>query len=311
MMAYLKANPGERFTARQIAEWLFSKFPKECEAKKENSTYISTDSELLAQIVAEIGSQRPALQRRFPEVRTTESRPRKYYWSDATDEAEVVAAESRDSSILETQSDGVSADKPSKMREADLYPLLSEYLASEHRVYSKRIDERKASNRAGSGGNRWLYPDVVGMENLTDGWHREILDVVGQYGDKKTLLWSFEVKILLNRSNVREAYFQAVSNSSWANLGYLVATEIEGVETMRELRMLFALHGIGVIHLNSQNPAESQIVIPAREKPGVDWETCNRLTNENPDFLQFLKLVRQFHQTGDPRVKDWDASLPK
>ena len=75
---------------------------------------------------------------------------------------------------------------------------------------------------------------------------------------------------------------------------------------MKELRMLFSLHGIGLIQIDSENPTESQILIPARERLNVDWATCNRLTQENKDFLQFVKLVRQFHQTGDPRPKDWD-----
>ncbi len=49
----------------------------------------------------------------------------------------------------------------------------------------------------------------------------------------------------------------AVSNSSWAHFGYLVATEINedkqrGVE--RELQMLCALHGIGVILLIRKIP---------------------------------------------------------
>jgi uncharacterized protein len=130
--------------------------------------------------------------------------------------------------------------------------------------------------------------------------HQEIKQVVKEYADQKTRLWSFEVKILLNRSNVREAFFQAVSNSSWANFGYLVATEVEGPDTMKELRMLHGLHGIGVIQIDPDNPAESQILVPARERIDVDWATCNRLAQENKDFLQFAKLVRQFYQTGDP-----------
>jgi len=36
-----------------------------------------------------------------------------------------------------------------------------------------------------------------------------------------------------------------VSNSSWANFGYLVASELVGVDTMKELRILSSLHGIG------------------------------------------------------------------
>jgi hypothetical protein len=52
------------------------------------------------------------------------------------------------------------------------------------------------------------------MEDLTADWHQEVKGVVKEYADKKTKLWSSEVKMLLNRSNVREAFFQAVSNSS-------------------------------------------------------------------------------------------------
>ena len=208
----------------------------------------------------------------------------------------------------------VSAVKPpvtniDSFKEHDLYPILSKYLWSELSIYSKRINEKKASNKRGPKGNKWLYPDLVGMDDLTTGWHQEIKDAVKEYASQKTKLWSFEVKISLNRSNVREAFFQAVSNSSWANFGYLVAAEIEGSNTMKELRMLFSLHGIGLIQIDPENPAKSQILIPAREKPEVDWATCNRLTLENKDFLQFVKLVRQFHQTDDPRPKDWD--IPK
>lgn len=42
-------------------------------------------------------------------------------------------------------------------------------------------------------------------------------------------LWSFEVKLLINRSNVRQCFFLSVSNSSWSNFSYLVDAEIEGL----------------------------------------------------------------------------------
>jgi hypothetical protein len=299
VIQYLKSKPEQKFTARQMAQWIFENFPAECQEKKANSTFIKSDADLVQQIVAEISSQRPALQKRNPQVKTTEGRPRQYYWTEKSDQAEVTEAE-------DGGADAHPLSGGASLKESDLYPLLSEYLWSELRVYSKRIDEKKSSNKQGPRGNKWLYPDLVGMEDLTADWHQEVKGVVKEYADKKTKLWSFEVKMLLNRSNVREAFFQAVSNSSWANFGYLVAAEVEGAETMKELRMLFALHGIGLIQIDPENPAESQILIPARERLEVDWATCNRLTQENKDFLQFVKLVRQFHQTGDPRPNDWD-----
>lgn len=144
------------------------------------------------------------------------------------------------------------------------------------------------------------------MEDLGAEWHQEVRDCVNQYSDKRTKLWSFEVKLLINRSNVRECFFQAVSNSSWANFSYLVAAEIGGTDTLKELRMLFAAHGIGFIKLDVDNPADSQVLIPARERDEIDWDMANRLATENRDFLEYVKLVKQFYQTGEARLADWD-----
>ena len=301
VIGYLKERPEEKLTARQIAEWFFSTYPDECQEKRSNSRgdYIKTDADLVQQLVAEISSQRPRMQKKHPELKTTEGRPRKYYYSDRTDSAEVVAAES------EVAVSAADASYP-KFGEQALYPLLSQYLWEEFGVYSKRIDEKRSSNKRGPNGNRWLYPDVVGMEDLGSDWHQEVRDCVNQYSDKRTKLWSFEAKLLINRSNVRECFFQAVSNSSWANFGYLVSAEIEGQDTLKELRMLFAAHGIGLIKLDVDNPADSQVLIPARERDKIDWDMANRLATENKDFLEYVKLVKQFYQTGEARTADWD-----
>ncbi|MBA3059154.1 MAG: COG2958 family protein [Gammaproteobacteria bacterium] len=300
VLGYLKERPDEKLTARQIAEWIFVTFPDECQAKKQSSQYVSTDAELVQQLVAEISSQRPRLQKRHPELKTTEGRPRKYYHSEKSDVAEVAAAEGVVAAPMADSSDA-------KLGEHAMYPLLSLYLWEEFGVYSKRIDEKRSSNKRGPNGNRWLYPDVVGMEDLGAEWHQEVRDCVNQYSDKRTKLWSFEAKLLINRSNVRECYFQAVSNSSWANFGYLVAAEIEGQDTLKELRMLFAAHGIGLIKLDADNPADSQVLIPARERDEIDWDMANRLATENRDFLDYVKLVKQFYQTGEARLADWDV----
>lgn len=49
------------------------------------------DDAIIQQIAAEIGSQRPRIQTRNPEVKTTDRRPRKYYFSTLTDEAEIAS----------------------------------------------------------------------------------------------------------------------------------------------------------------------------------------------------------------------------
>lgn len=78
---------------------------------------------------------------------------------------------------------------------------------------------------------------------------------------------------------------------------------------------LFAMHweshglryGIGLIKLDADNPAESQVLIPARERDEIDWDMANRLATENRDFLDYVKLVKQFYQTGEARLADWDV----
>lgn len=292
-MEMLSSRPDERFKARDIARWICENYPEEAAEKLEASASLNSKTELLNQLVAELGSNRPAWQRMHPQLRTTEGvRPRLFYWTSKSEEDEVEEAEQEGEPILLETEDR-------KVREHDLYPMLIEFMFSEQGIHGLRIDERKSSNSRGSGGNKWLFPDVVGIENLTDGLNPEVVAAIRESRDKRLRLWSFEVKVLINRSNARETYFQAVSNSSWANLGYLVAADIEGADTLKELRILYAMHGIGLIKLDAANPAESQILIPARERSDLEWAMCSRLANENKDFRAFMKRIRQFFQTGD------------
>lgn len=300
VLEMLSARPGERFSARQIAEWIFATYPAACAEKRARSTAratpLDTDQALIQQIIAEIGAQRENIQAKTPQIETTEERPRKYFFS-ITDSRQVTVEIPAEHSL---PIEGII-----NRSEYDLYPALSAYLTSELNVHSRRIDERRAKNSRGRGGNNWLFPDIVGIVDLSEKWHREVRDTVRQAGDRRSKLWSFEVKLSLNGANVRQSFFQAVSNSSWANQGYLVAADITGESTLGELRMLSALHGIGVILLDPENPAESQILIPCREKSEVDWDTANRIADENEDFVEFVRLVRHFHQTGDLRSRDW------
>jgi uncharacterized protein len=288
---FLSSQPEKRFKARDIANWLCDTYPQEAEAKLANSIFLSNKNELLNQLVAEISANRPLWQEKYSELRTSEERPRLYYWTKKTEQDEVREAESGDTQESSQQSDH-------KLKENDLYPILISFLLAEQKVRGFRIDEHKSSNSS-AGNNKWLYPDVVGIENLAEGLNAEVMAAIKEGGARKARLWSFEVKILINRSNVRQTYYQAVSNSSWANRGYLVAAQIEGADTLYELRMLYAMHGIGLIKLDVQNPAESEILIPAQDRPDIEWVMCSRLANENPDFRSFVKKVRQLFQTGD------------
>lgn len=298
----LKERPGQRLIAREIAMLIMQEYPDACEDKrmrsKASKTPLDSDYALLQQIVAEIGALRKRLESHL-DIKTTEERPRKYYYSTQSDTAEVEAAE-KISRLARYNK------QSAKILEAYLYPILSEFLFNELNIYSKRIDEKRSRKQYGPDGNKWLYPDLVGIEDLTSNWERAVIECVSASSETRTKLYSFEVKLLLNRSNVRECFFQTVSNSSWANFPYLVAAEVQGSETLSELRVLSGTHGVGLIRLDLENPSESEILIPAKERTEIDWNSANRLAASSTDFTDYLNLVRQFYQTKDIRPQDWD-----
>lgn len=293
----LKSKPDERFRAREIAEWIHCTYPAETAEKQAKSTFITSEGALLGQLVAEIGANRPAWQTRYSNLRTTEGRPRRYYWTEKSEADEIQNAEQ--SAPMDQVANQPEQQSQAPVLERDLYPMLVEFVGSEFGASAFRINEATASNKKGPGANKWLYPDVVALEALTSGLNREVIEAVRHSGERRARLWSFEVKRLLNRSNVREAYFQAVSNSSWASFGYLAAAEIEGADTLKEIQMLYAVHGIGLIEIDMESPTESVLRIPAREKLTIEWSMCSRLADENRDYSQFMRKVRQFFQTGD------------
>lgn len=298
----LQANPDEQFTARQLAQKIIDRYSTELASKRQNPRFAS-DEDFLSQIAAEVGGTRTVQAKAMcPQVMTRDKpRPRLFYWGKEIDNG-VQQESSFD--IAPTPSAGTVS-----FSEHALYPLLIEYLSEEEELLCRRIDERRSGNNKGPGANHWLYPDIVALQPLDKGWDSVVQNCVRYSEGRLTRLWSFEVKRQLNRSNVRECFFQAVNNSSWAHFGYLVATEINedkqrSVE--KELQMLCALHGIGVILLNPQDPGNSQTLIPARERTSIDWQSVNRLVVENKDFKEFIDLVSDYHQTGKIHKALWN-----
>lgn len=285
----LKKNAGQGFTSNELASLVFANKKEECLAKMKR-THLTSEEELLKQIAREI-SARTFRSVMASNIKTTADRPRKYYYSEKTDAEEIIEAE--------------KVTKHNGHPEHDSYPFLCQYLYNELNIYPKRIDEKKSSNTKGKNGNIWLHPDVVGLKNLSDGWNSDVINCANKHAFNKTSLWSFEVKIKINLSNVREYFFQTVSNSSWANYSYLVAQEIDD-KAMEELRILCGRHQIGLIKLEKDNPTESQILIPAPEKTSLDWDMIDRIVKENSDFKEFINLITEFYQTGKIKERDWN-----
>lgn len=290
----LKAQPGKEICSKDLAKLIIDKYPSWCAKKEKNS---KPGVNLLSQLANEISSRRPTWLQKYPNLKCSDTSPRQYSWESTEIEHHEV------SNVFVEQ-----AGSETKLLEASLYPMLAHFLwvgPVQNPIYPKRINEKTSSNNLGPKANEWLHPDMVGLEDLMSDWNPQIQDCAEKAGDQRARLWAFEVKIRVSRSSVRRDYFQAVSNSSWANFGYLVAAKIDS-DAESELRMLHGLHGIGVIELDTENPADSAVRIPANERHIVDWVTCNRLAKENKDFRQFARLVSNFYKTRETSEKEWD-----
>jgi len=292
----LRDASGTEFTAAALAEKLVQHFPDECEKKLRRSK--NTNLKNMADVQNQIAREIYAHTGKIPNIKIVEDRPRRFYYSEQTDEQDIQASEN-----------ATSAQNRVSIAEANIYPLLAGWLAQEFNLYSKRIDEKKSSNKNGPNGNKWLYPDMVALEDLTREWHSSVRECAKEMAAPKARIWSFEVKKLINRANLREVFFQTVSNSSWANYSYLVAGRIEGNDTIRKLRMLSGLHGIGVIQLAIEGAInDGQILIPARLRPDLDLDSASRLAEVNKDFENFIQSLTAFHQTGRVQNDRWDGT---
>ncbi len=186
--------------------------------------------------------------------------------------------------------------KTEKFTERDLHPLLVKFADSYYHFRGAKLKTifHENSNKAKKGYNKWLHPDLVGVYYSFNDQVREyekvIIDFQNDFSIVATKLFSFELKVKIDISNLREYYFQAVSNSSWANEGYLVTLELEkGI--IDEVRRLANSFGIGLIKLNAQNFEDGQIIVPATNRKQLDIDAMDRLASENKDFSLFLQNI--------------------
>lgn len=178
--------------------------------------------------------------------------------------------------------------------ERDLHPLLVKFLkeSEEFDLCCKTIYHEE-SKKQKSGKNRWIHPDIVGV-HFPFGFQKQTTELLKNFAQTPYELYSFELKIRIDFSNLRECYFQAVSNSSWANEGYLVVLECdESKEFMDELWRLNHAFGIGVIKLNADNLLDSKVLIPSVEREQLDFKTIDLLVEENPNFKDFIESINR------------------
>ncbi|WRB88627.1 hypothetical protein KVC24_00510 [Helicobacter pylori] len=207
----------------------------------------------------------------------------------------------------QSECSGTAKKQKISFHERDLHPLLVKFLDKDpnFKLRCKTIyHERCLKDKRGK--CEWNYPDIVGVYFPYNkyfpynGYKEETLKFLHHTGQKRHKIFSFELKKELSLSNLKESYFQAVSNSSWANEGYLVVKSIDKKDekdVLDELRRLNQSFGIGVIKLESEI-SNSKILLPAKERE-IDMPTLNMLIEQSPkDFKPFMANINKQIEAG-------------
>ncbi len=178
--------------------------------------------------------------------------------------------------------------------ERSLHKVFCSYLRTRN-IYAKTIFHEKSSTKSDSA-QKWVHPDIVGVQ-FEDFKNDATLSLLKATAPKESVhIYSYELKKSIESDyQLKQYYFQALSNSSWANYGYLVAFEINE-DLHEEMERLNSVFGIGIILMQ---PTDSKILFQAKEKP-LDYITIEKLNNLNPDFCSFIaKLSKVLNASKD------------
>lgn len=229
----------------------------------------------------------------------TDSRPRRFYLKSQEPELDL-------SDTVISKEPTVDNKKRFDFLEKDLHPCLTYYAHYHLHCYTKTIKHSKSPKKDFG---EWLHPDIVGCYFPLEDWNREVYELSSSIGNISIRFLSFELKRELSFGNLRESFFQTVSNSSWANESYLVAAEVsEEEEFKNELSRLSTSFGIGVIKLSIEEPHSSEIIFPAKYRETLDWETINKLTM-NSDFKEFISTVKTDITSKKIHKKEYDEVI--
>lgn len=67
--------------------------------------------------------------------------------------------------------------------------------------------------------------------------------------------------------------------------------------------------GIGIIHLDLQDLESSRILFPARVRESLDWETMNKLCEQNSDFKKFVQDIKIDFESGRIHKTEYDPII--
>lgn len=199
-----------------------------------------------------------------------------------------------------------SANK--KILEEDLHIPLTKYLYS-MKIYSKTINAN-ATDVNLKGKMKWGTPDIIAV-TFKDYINKSVLKLFNYINLPTTELYAYELKLKLTLGNLTEYYFQALSNSGWANEAWLVAMEIDENnydELMEEIKRLNQSFGVGIIKLNYYNPEDSEILFSAKKRNNLDIDTMHKLCY-NRQFQDFINDVNEILEAKDKSKNHIISSL--
>jgi len=215
--------------------------------------------------------------------------------------------------IVEKELKESTSERELKYNERDLHALLSCFAYTNvdfnkgRAIYTKTIFHEKTKK---TGYNEWVHPDLVGFYIPIDDWNEKLIEFNKISDSNSISLYSFEMKKQINKSNYREYYFQAVSNSSWANEGYLVAADIkQDDDLLAELERLSASFGIGLIHIDLEDFESSRVLFQAKRRSTLDWALMNKLCEQNADFESFIDNVSKDYTVKRITRQQYDAII--
>lgn len=189
--------------------------------------------------------------------------------------------------------------------ERSLHKLFCSFLRTRG-IIAKTIYHEKSSNKVDSA-QKWVHPDIVGVQ-FEDFKDDATLALLKATEPKQSIhIYSYELKKKIETDyQLKQYYFQALSNSSWANFGYLVAFEINE-DLDEEMARLNNAFGIGIILMQAN---ESKVLYSAREK-ALDYNTIEKLNNLNPDFCEFIKKLSKVMNASKDYTADAKISFER
>ncbi|NJK84579.1 MAG: hypothetical protein HC912_13130 [Saprospiraceae bacterium] len=236
----------------------------------------------------------------------TENSPKKFYLK-AFKNIDLLIEQSEKDEIAKIETEEKEL-RQKNYSEKELHPVLAYFAYYHLRCYTRTINHSKSSKKTFG---EWVHPDMVGCYFPIEDWATEVNELSSTVGNPAIKIYSFELKRKVTLTNLREIFFQTVSNSSWANESYLVVAEVaEDEDLTNELKRLSTSFGIGVIKLDINDPDNSEFLYPAKVSEYLDWETMNKLTM-NKDFTEFLKRINNDLKGREIRKEWYDSILDK